>query len=207
MATLAAIRRRVSASSSSPAKRSCSHGGMRGAAARREAQHLREAGDRQDARDDRRGDARGGAAIAKAQERVRVVEELRDRAARARVDLALEVVEVRLRRSAPRGALPDRRRPRSRTAATRARPGDQVGRKGEAIRVRPVAVVAVRRVTAQRDQVADALVPVAARDVEDLLAWRADAGEVRRAGERGLALDAASPPCACARASSRRRRT
>ena len=44
----------------------------------------------------RRVDTRGRAAIAEAQEQVGVVEELRDRARRAGVDLALELVEVEL---------------------------------------------------------------------------------------------------------------
>ena len=64
----------------------------------REAQHLREARDRQDAGHDRRADAGRRAAVAETQERVAVVEELRDRPGRAGVDLAAQVVEIGRRR-------------------------------------------------------------------------------------------------------------
>src|SRR5690349_6477568 len=70
--------------------------GDRGAAALGEFRDLREARDRQDARHDRRVDAARRATIAEAQEHVGVIEELRDRARSARVDLALEVAKVEL---------------------------------------------------------------------------------------------------------------
>src|SRR5690349_3682069 len=70
--------------------------GDRGAAALGEFRDLREARDRQDARHDRRVDAARRATIAEAQEHVGVIEELRDRARGARVDLALEIAQVGL---------------------------------------------------------------------------------------------------------------
>ena len=59
---------------------------------------------------------------------------------------------------------------------------DQVGAIGEAVRVRLVARGAGRRIAAQRDDVADAFVPVAARDVEHLAtrARRRRSGAARR---------------------------
>ena len=68
----------------------------RGAAVGGKPGHLRETRDRQDAWHDRRVDTRRGTSVTEIQEDVGVEEELRDRAARSRVDLALEVVEIRL---------------------------------------------------------------------------------------------------------------
>ena len=59
-----------------------------------ETRDLRESRDRQDTRHDRHDDSLGRAGIAETQEQFGVVEELRDRARRARIDLALEIVEV-----------------------------------------------------------------------------------------------------------------
>ena len=56
--------------------------------------------------------------------------------------------------------------------------------------MRHVGALPRRGIAAQRDDVAHARLPVAARDVEDLAARRADAGQVRRRGQRGLAQDA-----------------
>ena len=114
MATLAAIICRVSASSSSPAKRSLQPRRHGGAAARGEALQLRETRDRQDARHDRRLDAGRRGQVAKAQEHVHVEEELRDRARCAGVQLALQIVEIEQRRAAPPDAPPGKPRPRYR---------------------------------------------------------------------------------------------
>src|SRR5215472_17906077 len=67
------------------------------AAGTREAQYLRKARDGQDPRHERRVEAECGATITKAQKHPDVVEELRDGARRTRVDLALEIVQVRRR--------------------------------------------------------------------------------------------------------------
>src|SRR2546430_17482384 len=56
--------------------------------------------------------------------------------------------------------------------------------------VRPMWALALRRVATQRDQVADALAPVAARDRPDLAARGAHAGEMRGARGRRVAPDA-----------------
>ena len=68
------------------------------ATARREALHLREAGDRQNSGHDRYVDAGGGAAVAEAQIAIVVEEELRNRPGRAGIHLALQVHEVGLGR-------------------------------------------------------------------------------------------------------------
>ena len=69
-------------------------------------------------------------------------------------------------------------------------PLHEVGGIREAAGVRLVGRLPGRRVAAQRDDVSHARVPVAARDVEDLLARRADAGQVRGRRKRGFAQDA-----------------
>ncbi len=63
----------------------------------RELARLRHIGDRQDTGQDRCIDARLGNCIAKAEEGVGGEEELADRARRARVDLAFQIVEIGLR--------------------------------------------------------------------------------------------------------------
>jgi hypothetical protein len=67
---------------------------------------------------------------------------------------------------------------------------DEIGRVREAVGARFVRHRARGRVAAQRDDVADALVPILARDVEHFAAARADAGEVRHAIEARLFLHA-----------------
>jgi len=56
--------------------------------------------------------------------------------------------------------------------------------------MRAIGALPVRRIAAQRHHVPNALVPVGARDVENLAACGADTGEVWRAGESRLPLDA-----------------
>ena len=60
------------------------------------AQHLWKARDGQDSRHYGRVDPRSLATITEAQEQLNIVEELRDRAGGARVDLAFEIVEIEL---------------------------------------------------------------------------------------------------------------
>src|SRR5262245_3491103 len=67
---------------------------------------------------------------------------------------------------------------------------NEIRRVSKAIGMRRVGRLAFDRVAAQRDDVADALIPVATRDVENLAARCADAGEMRRTGQRRLALNA-----------------
>src|SRR5579864_3219470 len=55
--------------------------------------------------------------------------------------------------------------------------------------MRSIRPVFAWRITAQRDQMAYALVPVGAGDGEDLLACSADTGEVWSTGECGVPLD------------------
>ena len=159
------------------------------AAAFGKAPHLREAGDGQNARHQGRVHAGGRESVAKAQENARVVEELGDGAGRTGVDLALEVGQILRRRARLRMHL---RVGRDRDVERRERGEgcDQLHRVAKIRGVRPMWALALRRVATQRDQVADALAPVAARDRQDLAARGADAGEVRCAGERRVALDA-----------------
>src|SRR5689334_10963687 len=70
--------------------------GDRGAATLGELGDLRKARDRQDSRHDGRVDTARRATIAEAQERVRVIEELRDRPRGTRVDLAFQISQVEL---------------------------------------------------------------------------------------------------------------
>ena len=67
---------------------------------------------------------------------------------------------------------------------------DEIRRIGEAIGMRHIGRLALDRIAAQRDEVANALIPVATRDVEHFAARSADTGEMRRARERRLALNA-----------------
>src|ERR1700733_13989575 len=67
--------------------------------------------------------------------------------------------------------------------------GNQVGSVREAVRVRHIAGLSLRRITAQRDEVPDPLVPVLSRDVQNLAATRANARQMRRSDQRSLPLD------------------
>ena len=58
--------------------------------------------------------------------------------------------------------------------------GDEIGGVGITVRVRLVALRTLGRVAAQGDEVPYTHVPVFARDVVDLTAAGADAGQVRR---------------------------
>ena len=163
----------------------------RGAAGRRHALQLGEIGDRQDAGDDRHLDAGRAGAVAEAQEHVGVEKELRDRAAGAGVELGLQIVEVvagaaRRRMGFGIGGDADLE------IRHLLQPGDEIGGVGIAARVRRIARPdAAGRVAAQRDDVADAGLPIVARDRVDLLARRRDAGQMRGRFERGLLADAA----------------
>ena len=68
-------------------------------------------------------------------------------------------------------------------------PFHEVGGESVAARVGPIAAGILRRVAAERHHVADAGVPVAARDGIDFRAGRRDAGQVRGGAEPGVALD------------------
>ncbi len=87
------------------------------------------------------------------------------------------------------------------------RPADQRGGIGVAAGMRAVlAAHAGRRVAAQRDDVADAGVPVGARNFVDLALGGGDAGEVGGGVDAGFRLEARHGSRACAGGSSRRRR-
>ena len=66
---------------------------------------------------------------------------------------------------------------------------DQIGAVGIAVGMRFVARRALRRIAAQRHDVAYTFVPITTRDVEHLAARGTNAGEMRRAGERSFLFD------------------
>ncbi len=68
--------------------------------------------------------------------------------------------------------------------------GNQISRIREPIRMRHIRRLAFHRVAAQRDDVSNALVPIATRDIEHFAARRPYASQMRRTGERRLTLDA-----------------
>src|SRR5262249_35673074 len=154
-----------------------------------EFEDLRKARDREYPGNERRIDGERSATVTKAQEHPDVVEELRDGARCAGVDLALEVRKVRRRGRCLRVHLGIRRH-RDVEGCERAQPGNQVGREREALGMRAINALPVRRIAAQRYQVADALIPVTTCDVENLPPGGSDAGEMRGAGEARLPLDA-----------------
>ena len=117
-------------------------------------------------------------AVAEAQEVVGFEEELGDAAVGAGIDLALEVVEVGLGVGRI-GMLFGIARDADLEVADLLQAGHQLGGIGVAAGMGGVlGAHAGRRIAAQRHDVADAGVPVGARDVVDLALGRADAGEV-----------------------------
>ncbi len=133
-----------------------------------------------------------------------VEEELGDGVGGARVDLALEHVDVgggRDRLGVGLGIGGDADAP----AALAAQRLDQFQRRGEAVRVRDEAPLALGRVAAQRHDARAAEAAIGARDLERLLPRGADAGQVPRniepgafadrldGGQRALARGAAGP--------------
>ena len=108
---------------------------------------------------------------------------------RAGVDLALEVIQVELgaRRLRMHFGIG---RDRDLEVGDALQRRDEIGGIGKTVRLRLIRPAALRRIAAQRDDMANAVGPIGARDLDEFLARRADAGEMRRAGERRLALDA-----------------
>ncbi len=139
--------------------------------------------------DDRGGDAGGQGAVQEAQEHVGVEKILGDGAGGAGVQLALQIVEVRLGAG---GGRVDFRvgGDRDLEVGDAAQAGDQVGGVSIAAGVRDVAAAA-RDVAAQGDDVAHAHVPVAAGDFIDGAARGADAGQVGGRRQAGFGKDAA----------------
>ena len=114
-------------------------------------------------------------------------EELGDAAVGAGIDLALQVLEVGLGVGRV-GVLLGIARDADLEVADLLQAGDQFGGVGVAAGMRRVlAAHAGRRIAAQRHDVADAGVPVGARDVVDLALGGADAGEVGGGIDAGLA--------------------
>ena len=161
-----------------------------GAALAREAGDAGEVRHRHDAGHQRHGDAGCRHLVAKAQEDRVVEEELRNGPCRAGIDLALEIVEVSSGAGGLRMGLRIGRDGELEWRDSQ-KAGDEVACPGIAAGRRPVAPGAVRRIAAQGDDMADAGLPVPARDIVDLVARGRDAGEMRGTGEASLACDAA----------------
>ena len=158
------ISRRVSASSSSPAKRCTSQSGM---CAPQRSTNFRICGeprDRKNARHDARSDSRGRARVPEPQIRVVVVEELRDRASRARVDLAFQVIEIEARARRLRMHLGVRCHGNLKVC-DRFQVAHQIGRVRKTVRMRRVARHARGRIAAQRNEMANAASPIVAREI------------------------------------------
>src|SRR6266404_6113892 len=161
----------------------------RGAAGGGHLLQLGEIGDREDAWHDRYPDAGGVRAIAEAQEKIDIEEELSDRAAGARVELALQVVEVvlgtlRFRVNLGIGGDTDLE------IGDALQSPDEIGGISVAAGIRRVMLDAARRITAQRNDVADPGLPVTMRHGIDLGSGRGNASEMGRRFERGLVPDA-----------------
>ena len=130
-----------------------------------------------------------GAAIAEAEKNFGVVKELRDGARRTGVQLALEVVEIELRRLRL-GMYLGIGGDRDIEIRNRFEARHQIRGVSETVAAGLIAHDPLRRVAAQSHYVPYAFVPVLARDVEDLTAAGADTGEMRCSGQRSLPLDA-----------------
>src|SRR6185437_3517757 len=118
-----------------------------------------------------------------------VIEELGDRTRCTGIQLALEVVEIELRRRRLRvdlrvGGDGDLE------VSDRLQACNQIRGIRETVRMRLITRAPLGRVAPQGHDVSDALVPVPPRDVQDLAATGAHTGQVGCAGERRLALDA-----------------
>ena len=125
-------------------------------------------------------------AVAEAEEIVGREEELADRAVGAGVDLGDEIVEVAVGTIAV-GMDFGIGRDRNFERRDLLQPGDQLGGIGIALRMGRVGLARLGRIAAQRDDVTHAGVPIGARDIVDLAAARADAGQVRGGRKVGFA--------------------
>src|SRR5215211_3075616 len=145
-------------------------------------------GDWKDARHDLDVEARGSGFVAEAEEAFGGEEELRDRPVRARVHLALQILEIE--------------RPVARVRMDFGISGDgnvelgdplqafdQLGGIAIAVRMRLVLRAGLGRIAAKRDDVAYTEVPIVAGDRIDLLAARGDAGEMGRGRQGGFLED------------------
>ena len=160
-----------------------------GAAFGAEVKELGEVGDRQDAGHDGHRDPRLAGALDEAQVNLDVEEVLGDGPTRPGVDLAFQVIEVglgtdRLGMGFGEGRDADLE------IGYALEPGDQVVGAGIASGMGRVAVSSGGGIAPERDDVAHARFPIAARDCVHLLAGGADAGEMGGRLEPGLPADA-----------------
>jgi hypothetical protein len=111
----------------------------------------------------------------------------------ARIAITLEMKTDTIATENLLGIFTRPRRPQKQSETDAAQALDQVSAVREAVRVRLVTRGTHRRVAAKRDDVPDALLPVAARDVEHLAAAGADTGQMR--GSRQGRLGDNPPDC------------
>ena len=161
----------------------------RGAGTLRKALRLLEVLHRQDARGDGNRDAARAHAVEIAEVEIVLEEELRDRAARAGIDLGGQHVDVGIHRSRVRMLLRVGR-DRHFDVGDALDAGNQIGAVGIAAGVRRVFLAdAADRIAAQRHDVAHAGLVISADDVIDLATRRAHAGQMRGRRQRGLGED------------------
>ena len=129
-----------------------------------------------------------GDSVAEAEEAIGREEELGDRPVGAGIDLALQIIEVgALVRAVGMGFGISGHRNVERSDLLQAR--DQLGGIGVAARMRLIFRARLGRIAAKRDQVANPDLPIIAGDLVDLLARRADAGQMRGRGQLGFLDD------------------
>src|SRR5258705_7259431 len=146
---------------------------------------------RHDAGHDRNRDAAGANPVEIAQVEVVVEEHLRNRARSTRIDLGLEHVDVGVDVRAFRMFFGIGRNRNLDVAVLLLDACNKLGRRAIAIGMRGIGRAdAARRIAAQRDDVADADIVIAADDLVDLAARGANAGQMRGRQEIGLGEDA-----------------
>src|ERR1700722_17020327 len=162
-----------------------------GAGAGDEIARLLEIVHRHDAGHDRNSDAAGADAVEVAKVEVVVEEDLGDRTRRTGIDFCLEHIDVGVEVAAlgvllgvsGDGNFDIRMMPLD--------TGDEIGRGFVAVRMRAVGRAdAARRIAAQRHDMANADIVIAADDLVDLAARRPDAGQMGCWGQAGFSQDA-----------------
>ena len=146
--------------------------GNGGTATLGKAEQLGKTGNRQNSRHDADANTRGDAAIAVAQERIRVEKELRDGAIGARVDFTLQVVQIGLDTGGFRMSFRIRS-DRNLERLGELEPPDQIRCIGKPARVGPVAAAGpsrAGRIPAQCDHMPYPVLPIILSDTDDLFA-------------------------------------
>ena len=194
---VAATSWRAAGWSSSPSNSRSIQLGIDGAAQRRELARLGDVGDGQDAGHDLGRDPRRRRAVAEAEEAFRREEELADRAGRRPASiLRLQIVDDRTARLVESGWHSGISRDRNLERRDLLQPRHQIGGVAHSLAgAARTAAPASRHVAAKCYDVADARLPIFARDGIHLVAARLDAGQVRGGRDRGFAAMRATVAC------------